>query len=251
MGNEIYFGWGKENRVSFSSLLDSLNDWAEDKVILVLDEAQELHKMRGFNILPSLAYAFDNLRKVKIILSGSEIGLLLKFLKLEDAGSPLFGRAFSRVELKPFTKEEAVEFLRRGFEELKVDFSDYEKVYNELGGIPGWLTYFGFRYYEIREFDKAMNETLNYAKRFIISEFEHFLLDKMIAKERYYTIMKSTANCNNWSGIKNELEAKEGIKISDSELSNYLNHLLDSSWLTKVDDRYCPSEPLIGRAFKE
>ena len=102
MGNEIYFGWGKENRVSFSSLLDSLNDWAEDKVIVVLDEAQELHKMRGFNILPSLAYAFDNLRKVKIILSCSEMGLLLKFLKLEDAGSPLFGRAFSRVYLKPY-----------------------------------------------------------------------------------------------------------------------------------------------------
>jgi len=80
MGNEIYFGWGKENRVSFSSLLNSLNDWAEDKVIVVLDEAQELHKMRGFNILPSLACAFDNLRKVKIILSGSEMGLLLKFL---------------------------------------------------------------------------------------------------------------------------------------------------------------------------
>jgi hypothetical protein len=39
MGNEIYFGWGKENRVSFSSLLDSLNYWAEDKVIVVLDEA--------------------------------------------------------------------------------------------------------------------------------------------------------------------------------------------------------------------
>ncbi|MFP3218823.1 MAG: hypothetical protein RXQ99_09560 [Acidianus sp.] len=91
-----------------------------------------------------------------------------------------------------------------------------------------------------------MNETLNYAKRLIISEFEHFLLDKLIAKERYYTIMRSTANCNNWSGIRNELEAKEGIKISDSELSNYLNHLLDSSWLTKVDDRYCPSESLIA-----
>lgn len=250
MGNEVYFSWESKSRVSFSSILDSLDEWAEDKVILVLDEAQELHKMRGFNILPSLAYAFDNLRKVKILLSGSQMGLLLKFLKLEDPESPLFGRALSRVELKPFSREEVIEFLRKGFNELKVDFRDYEKVYEELGGIPGWLTYFGLRYYETRDFNKAITETLDYAKRLILSEFEHFLLDKAMARVRYYTVMRSVAECNNWSGIKNALEAKEGVRISDSELSNYLNHLLTSSWLVKLDDKYCPSEPLIGKAFK-
>jgi len=41
------------------------------------------------------------------------MGLLYKFLRVEDANSPLFGRAFSKVELRPFSREEAIEFLER------------------------------------------------------------------------------------------------------------------------------------------
>ncbi|MEM0374129.1 MAG: ATP-binding protein [Sulfolobaceae archaeon] len=66
LGNEILFSWGKE-RVSFTSLLESLNDWASDrKIIVVLDEAQELIKMRGANLLTPLAYSFDNLKKLEL-----------------------------------------------------------------------------------------------------------------------------------------------------------------------------------------
>ncbi|MGC9105443.1 MAG: hypothetical protein ACP5HQ_03350 [Thermoprotei archaeon] len=36
------------------------------------------------------------------------------FLRVDDPSSPLFGRAFLKVELRPFTKEEATEFLRAG-----------------------------------------------------------------------------------------------------------------------------------------
>lgn len=43
----------------FADILDSLNDWASDegglRVIIVLDEAQELVKARGgFDVLPCL-----------------------------------------------------------------------------------------------------------------------------------------------------------------------------------------------------
>jgi Predicted ATPase (AAA+ superfamily) len=78
MGNQVLFYWKAGKRVSFASLLDSLNDWADDKVIVVLDEAQELIRMRGFNILPILAYSYDNLRKIRFIISGSQMGLLLQ-----------------------------------------------------------------------------------------------------------------------------------------------------------------------------
>ncbi|MEM0374128.1 MAG: ATP-binding protein [Sulfolobales archaeon] len=178
------------------------------------------------------------------------MGLLYRFLKVDDPESPLFGRAFSKIELKPFSRDEAVEFLKRGFEELGIEFHEYERVYSELGGIPGWLTYFGFRYYKTKNLETALNETLTYAKRLILNEFEHFLLNREIARRRYYLVMKATANCSSWSGIKKYLEAEEGIGVPDSELFNYLNHLIESSWLVKINEKYCPSEPLIGKTFQ-
>ncbi|BFH74661.1 ATP-binding protein [Sulfurisphaera javensis] len=248
LGNEVKFSWSKEERFSFSSLLDSLEQTG--KSVIVLDEAQELVKMRGVNLLPSLAYAFDNLKNVKIIISGSEMGMVYDFLKVEDSSSPLYGRAFSTIELKPFDKETAIKFLKKGFEELNISFNKEEEVYETIGGIPGWLTYFGFTYYQTRNYEESVRKTLEYAKKLIYREFENFLKPRYIAKERYYTAMRTISNCASWSEIKRSLEAKEGIEISDSEIYNYLIQLLKHSWIVKEDDKYCPSEPLIGKTFK-
>ncbi|MGB9730371.1 MAG: AAA family ATPase [Thermoprotei archaeon] len=246
---EIFFNWKSDRCLKFSSLLEVLNDWADDKVIIVLDEAQELIKLRGYDILPSLAYSFDNLRKVRIILSGSKMGLLYRFLRMNDPESPLYGRALSKIELKPFTKEEAMEFLKRGFDELNIVFHEYERVYNELGGIPGWLTYFGFRYSEVRDLNVAIEETLNYAKNLIIREFENFLKDKVVARERYYAVMRALSNCGSWSKVRRALEVLEGRRISDSEISNYIKKLIEISFIYKKDETYCPTDPLIGKTF--
>ncbi|MFP3321124.1 MAG: ATP-binding protein, partial [Acidilobus sp.] len=76
MGSGVRLRWGGRKRVTISSLLKALNDWAEDRVLVVIDEAQELINMRGANLLPALAYSFDNLRRVRVVLSGSKMGLL-------------------------------------------------------------------------------------------------------------------------------------------------------------------------------
>ncbi|WP_297500548.1 hypothetical protein [Thermococcus sp.] len=44
--------------------------------------------------------------------------LLHDFLGLNDYSSPLYGRIYEEVEVKPFTRELSREFLRRGFEKL-------------------------------------------------------------------------------------------------------------------------------------
>ncbi len=251
MGNQVLFSWKGSNRVSLASLLDALNDWASNGVVIILDEAQELVKARGFNILPVLAYAYDNLRRVRFIISGSKIGLLYRFLKVKDPESPLFGRAMGIVELKPFTKEQVAEFLRRGFEELGIEFSDFDKVYERLGGIPGWLTYFGLKYYEYRDLERAIIDTVSYATALIRQEFNNFLTDKTIARDRYLAIMRIVAReCAGWTEIKNGLEVMLGMEISDSRMSEYLRQLLDSAWIIKAGNKYCPAEPLIGVAFR-
>ncbi len=117
-GFSISFSWSKD-KVEFSDLLNALNDWGKDRgerVIVVLDEAQELIKLKGYNILPSIAYAFDNLRNLTFIVMGSEVRVKSKFLKLEDANSPLYGRAFLNVRVNPFDKDTAIKFLVEGFQ---------------------------------------------------------------------------------------------------------------------------------------
>ncbi len=251
MGDQVLLSWKSNDRVSLASLLDAVNDWASNGIVVVLDEAQELIKARGFNILPILAYAYDNLRNVRFIISGSKMGLLYRFLKVKDPESPLFGRAMGIVELVPFTREQVAEFLRCGFKELGIEFSDFDRLYERLGGIPGWLTYFGLKYYEYRDLDRALNETVNYATMLIRQEFENFLADKAIARDRYLTIMRIVSReCAGWGEIKNGLEVTLGMEISDSRISEYLRQLLDSAWIIKLNDKYCSAEPLIGMAFR-
>ncbi|MGB9727358.1 MAG: AAA family ATPase [Nitrososphaeria archaeon] len=250
-GNEVTFFWSGKNVLKFSDLLEVLNDWADDRVIVVLDEVQELIKLRGYNLLPSFAYAFDNLRRVKIILSGSKMGLLYRFLKVYDVKTPLYGRAFNKIELKPLTRDEAVSFLKAGFEELKISFNRFEEVYEKLGGIPGWLTYFGFRYSEYRDFDKSLAETLDIARKLILEEFENFLKDKEIAKKRYYTVMRALSRGGKWNDVKRVIESMEGIRVSDSIISNYLSKLCEISFIEKSDSEYRPTDPLIGWTFSQ
>ncbi|WP_243681234.1 hypothetical protein [Vulcanisaeta souniana] len=93
---------------------------------------------------------------------------------------------------------------------------------------------------------------MSYATALIMQEFHNFLTDKAAAKDRYLAIMRIVAReCAGWGGeIKNGLEVALGMEVSDSRISEYLRQLLDSAWIIKVGNKYCPAEPLIGAAFR-
>lgn len=85
----------ESRRLSIGELLDAINDLGAElgkAVVIAIDEAQELSKITWINFNMLLAYAYDNLRYVKFLLSGSEIGLLDRFLRVKDPEAPLFGR---------------------------------------------------------------------------------------------------------------------------------------------------------------
>jgi len=52
------------------------------------------------------------------------------------------------------------------------------------------LTYFGFVYSQRKALEESVNETLNYAKKLIVKEFENFLKGREIARKRYLVIMR-------------------------------------------------------------
>lgn len=253
-GSEIKFKWSGTDKIRLVDILEKLSEISEKekKVILIIDEAQELRKLKGYNLLSSLAYSYDNL-KLSLILTSSEIGLMYRFLKIDDARSPLFGRAISETFIEPFDREKSIDFLRSGFEEnkFKVKYEEIEDAYNNLGGIAGWLTYYGFYYLNLKDHKKALEKTIMQGVSLIKEEYRNFLLGKEVAKKRYDAIMKTCTNGCRWSDVKRALELKEGIKIDDKKINQLIKNLVDSSFLKKVNDHYEPADKLIKYAFLE
>jgi len=90
-------GFGlKVSRKSEQSLLRTLK--AIKGGVLVIDEAQAL-RMSSYRFDSLLAYIFDTL-DIKLIVSGSEVVLLNRFLRLDDPEAPLYGRAYKSVSKK-------------------------------------------------------------------------------------------------------------------------------------------------------
>ncbi|MEM0013676.1 MAG: ATP-binding protein [Saccharolobus sp.] len=252
-GVNLRFKWGGEGKVEFSQILEKLSEISEKegkRIVIIFDESQELRKLKGYNLLYPLAYAYDNL-KIRFVFTGSEIGMVYDFLKLDNPKSPLYGRAYTEVTANPFSKEIATEFLRKGFEELdiKVEDRSLEDAVDTLGGLPGWLTYYGFTYIQERDHKRALKKTIETAVNLIGEEFNNFLKGREEAKERYKTIMTVCTKGCRWGEAKNAIEAKEGTRIDDKRFTELLNNLVKASFLVKEGEVYKPADVMISVAF--
>ena len=100
-GVEVEFARGSR-RPPPPEVLKALDEWAGSesrRLVVVLDEAQELYKLKGGSLTPVLAWAYDNLKNLAFLLTGSKAGLMHRLLKLEDPESPLYGRRVQVVRL--------------------------------------------------------------------------------------------------------------------------------------------------------
>lgn len=232
-GNSISFNWKELDVLSLIEKLENFAIKRKTHVILFFDEAQYFKhygSRGGKDLLALFSYVYDNFEWVRIVLTGSEVGLLHDFLAVDDYDSPLYGRVLKEIRLQPFSKELSTLFLKRGFEEtgVKPDFN-FEKATNVLGGLPGYLIQFGIRYSETHNFDLAMEETLKTISGMIKGELEE--LDRK--SRRYIKVLKYIAKgADTWSKIKNML-AMNGDTISDSRLYETLNNLEKMCWISK------------------
>ena len=167
-------------------LLDVLSQAGE--ITIFIDEVQKL-KSIGFDNF--ISYVYDNLPNVKFILSGSEIGLLDKFLGRESSKTALYGRAIDIIHLHPLTEEKSVEFLERGFKEIgrKFEKEKLKEVVYRLDGIIGWLTMFGWFVSKKNTVDRATNNVLIEGGKLVKKEFETFLSNRYQAKTRYTIVI--------------------------------------------------------------
>ena len=224
-GGEVEFSWKGKDFVSLSDLFDHLN---KNRLIIAFDEAQKLRGPLSREIKEALAHAYDYDNNLTFILTGSEVGLLYDFLSVENPSSSLYGRYFHEIKLERFDKEMSVSFLEKGFSELSISVSDsiIEEIVNFFDGIPGWLTFAGNLYSQVKDIEKVKEIAVNVA----LEELKNLLESKRKVSEqlgkRYLHVLKCLAEeKNSWSKLRDCISEKEGSTVSSSVLSNIINQL--------------------------
>lgn len=242
----------KRNIASVLKKIDSTLNRKNMKFIVALDEAQNLryYGRGGRSFLNLFAYTYDNLKNIVFILTGSEVGLLFDFLKLDNPDAPLFARYITEITLSRFSHEESIQFIKMGLKEIGASFneSELERVVTTLDGIVGYLTIFGYEVYKNGPyFETALKKAEAMAKGLVRKEIDN-LLSRSI---NYGYALKAVAfGMERYSQIKKYIEANFGT-IHDSTLSNILNGLIKQSFLdvfySKAIKKYSIPDPIIHR----
>jgi len=231
----------KKGSKVMNSLIELLNSL--DEMLIAFDEVQELSNVSR-QFLDVLGNVYATNRNVHIMFSGSYVGLV-KTLLNPPSSSPLHGRPPVEIRLEPFDREKSISFLKRGMEEVKVEFNKYEEVVYKLDGIVGWLTLFG-NFYAIRKmsYEEALKRTVEEGKKIMMDEFNHFLSDKK-NKKLYCTIMEVLKFVGKWKEIKSGVEIRLGEKVDDKSLTMALKNLVNYNFVVKVDEEYKIIDPLL------
>ncbi|MGB9729695.1 MAG: AAA family ATPase [Thermoprotei archaeon] len=254
-GFSVDIVWKGERKLELGELFTALDNLGKDigkPIVFAIDEAQELRKITWISFDKLLAYTYDNLKNIRIVLTGSEIGLLYKFLNIENPNSPLYGRYIHIIKTRRLSHEESIEFLKKGFTELKINIPENTllKVVENLDGIIGWLTIFGYTCYLnkdkcIENIDKIIDQAIEIAKQ----ELTNLLNTRR--SPRYKTLLKTLTTEKKWSEIKKLLELKEGRTINDKTIKELLQTLIDLSIIEKKDEKYIITDPILRKAIEK
>nr|WP_206206013.1 ATP-binding protein [Thermococcus sp. JdF3] len=243
----------RRDEKSLPEVLRELNE-SHEKLVIAFDEAQYLRFAHSdFTML--LAWIYDTLRNITIVLTGSQVGVLEKFLRFGDYRAPLYGRYHVRIRLPRFNPSESLGFLERGFEEYGISLSSREllSAVRALDGVPGWLTHYGAYRVDGSSHWDAIEAVLEEAKGYIEAEFRE--LDEL--SPRYRAVMEVVATITavqeraRRKDIVNALKLREGREIDGKEIRKYLRNLVDYGFLehTGYGEYYIP-DPVIKRVFQ-
>ena len=215
--------------------------------LIEFDEVQELAPISG-PLLKLLANIFNTYSNIIFVFSGSMFGVMRTLLE-PTSHSPLYGRSPAKLLLKPFGKDLAREFLKKGFEEqgLRAGEEEINEVVERLDGLPGWLTLYGncaaVRKLPHRE---ALEETISEGVKIVRSELNHFLEGK--DRESYIAALKALAFSARWSEIKRAIELSRGISVNDGSVHNIMERLQAAMLVQKENGYYKVKDPML-RAY--
>jgi len=232
----------------FSIFFEKLDVELEKKnemLVLAFDEVQLLNKIKfEYNF----AAIYDNYKHIKLILTGSEIGLLDKFLGKRDAQSPLYGRAVMEMEVPKFNDEETRTFLLEGFEQIqkKISLEEIKEVIANFNGIIGWTTQYGWFRGQGKSHTQTISIVVEEGIKLTQNELDKFLANR--TKSRYLKTLRGIAKgYNQWGLLKHQF-VKEKAQVSDRQLDLYLTELQDYGFIIKINENYFLTDPLLLRS---
>ncbi|PSN84791.1 hypothetical protein B9Q02_08770 [Candidatus Marsarchaeota G1 archaeon BE_D] len=244
-GSGVSLSWGKETRANLGEVFDRI-DSLGNQTVIALDEAQRLRGSVGQVVLDILAHCYDYCENIRFVITGSEVGLLEDFLKLEDPNSPLFGRHIPELRLEGFNRKHSVSFLSNGFEEVGLAYKEevLEKAVEYLDGIAGWLNEFGLRCIEKRVVSEDVaREVFELAAKLELDEVTKF-------SKNYPLLLEALGRgMNRWSQIKRYLEQRLERTLNDSELNRYLTNLIKRGFVEKKNEEYTILNPILAKHF--
>jgi len=230
------FGISKPGEVNLNIFqkLDDINqalNKAGKKLIIAFDEAQNLrfYGKGGYVILNLLAHAYDHLKNIIFILTGSEVGLLYDFLKLDNPKAPMYGRYVNEISLERFTQKDSINFLIEGFKQLGIEpkKEEIEKAVDMLDGIVGYLVIYGRVVSSKGDYKGALEDATKMAEDLIRFEIEELIK----RSENYRNVLKAVAfGMENFSHIREYIKLHYGA-ITDQSLSNNINSLVKQCFL--------------------
>lgn len=239
--SSIKFPWleiglkGKEKpEITLAQMFDDLNDLlkkAKKKIIIAMDEAQYLrfYGIGGIEILNLLAHAYDHLLNIQFILTGSEVGVLHDFLKIDNPKAPLFGRYLNEVVLERFSYDVSLNFLVEGFKQadIKPSRDEIKKAVDILDGLVGYLVIYGHTVISKGNYKETLEDAVNIAEKLVSYELEELFS----RSENYKFVLQAVAHkTGTFSKIKKYVSAFYS-KINDKTLSAILKSLVKYSYL--------------------
>jgi len=215
-----------------------------DRLCVFIDEAQ---RMKTKDLADVLSYFYDRHPNVSFILSGSEVGLIEGLLGENNAEHPLYGRAIVKITMNRLDKNKGFEFLKKGFEQLKLEINEeeIEEAVTELDGLIGWLTLYGYER-GIKKNKDALNKTIEIASQIAASELVHFL--KGVKNRSLYINILRNCNGISWDELRFRASKDIGKQLNPNLFNFALRKLLDYSFVEKRDNKYYLSDPILSKA---
>ncbi|KGK98078.1 hypothetical protein LI82_10075 [Methanococcoides methylutens] len=211
----------------------------EEKLVIVFDEFQNLAKVNP-DLFSKFQKHWDSYHRENdhmFIMIGSYIGMMKKIF--EESKEPLFGRATSILNIRPFTFAESYSFLS-GMNPM--DFEEAMKTYFILGGVPKYLLLSG-QFHQpdamqmFRKLFVEMKILLEEAKNILILEFgsEH---------KGYFSILEGIA-----SGKSTPKEISDYTAIPPATVSKYLHELVHRYEIVRKEEPVTGGGKRNGRYF--
>ncbi|MEM3068915.1 MAG: ATP-binding protein [Nitrososphaerales archaeon] len=224
-------------------LLTAIGREAGDYVV-ELDEIQELAVISG-HLLKILANIFNTYSNIVFVFTGSMFGLMKTLLE-PGPSSPLYGRSPAKIYLQPFKKEQAISFLRKGFQEYDIKVSEnlIDEVVEKLDGVPGWLTLYG-NDIAVRKLhhEDALNATISEGLKIVKDELEHYLEGR--DRIGHISALKAAATAARWTEIKRAIEIGKGSTVNDATVYSILESLRAAMLIKEEKGVYRVDDPMM------